>query len=752
MSDVAAQRAGLKFDASALFPIAILISATLVFLLQPIVARLILPLLGGSPAVWTTSMAFFQAALLGGYAYAHLLQRVRSLRLQMIIHGVVLVVAALALPLRVSSGFGEPDVERPILWLLATLVMSVGAPFAALSATAPLVQAWYARTRPREQADQTYRLYAASNIGSLVALLGYPLAVEPLLSLSGQRWIWTVGYGLFVAVLGALALIVSGRGGAALEATTEAGEVGPRPSWRRRGVWVVLAAIPSSLMLGVTSHLTTDVASAPMFWVLPLALYLLTFILAFSDRRILAPDRILMLQVGAAALSLAMLYYTSDSFVLVFLVQLSAFFLAALACHTRLYDLRPDTTHLTEFYLCLSLGGVIGGGFNAFLAPVLFTTVIEYPLVIVLSALALAPASAVDRRALAIWLVAVVLIAGAPLVAYQIGYSDAGLLAMRLCLLTAVPAAILLRRFRILLVSLLAILASCAYLVSDHAQGGAVWRNFFGVVTISDLEDDALKADVRTMTHGTTLHGAQSRDPVTACQPMVYYTPATPIGQVFTTVQARKPAVRVATTGLGAGSVAAFVRPNDRMTFFEIDPLVVELASDPYYFTYTTECAKGSVDYVVGDARLTLAKQPDAAYDIVFFDAFSSDAVPTHLLTREAIQLYLSKTKPDGVIILHLSNRNLQLRDVAMASAVAAGGHVLLQRHAPTEEAEERWESASDVVIVGKTPEALADFRADPRWIAGGGGGARPWTDDYSNLVGPIISQMLEGLGLASDR
>lgn len=752
MTDVAAQREGLKVDASALFPIAIFISATLVFLLQPIVARLILPMLGGSPAVWTTSMAFFQAALLGGYAYAHALQRVRSLRLQMIVHGAVLVIAAIALPLRVSSGFGEPDVERPILWLLATLLLSVGAPFAALSATAPLVQAWYARTRSRETADHTYRLYAASNIGSLFALLGYPLVVEPILSLSGQRWIWTVGYGLFVAVLGALAISVSGRGAVAVDVHTGSVEAGPRPSWRTRGLWVLLAAIPSSLMLGVTSHLTTDVASAPMFWVLPLSLYLLTFILAFSDRRPLGPDRILMLQVGAAALSLAMLYYTSDSFVLVFLVQLSAFFLAALACHTRLYDLRPDTSHLTEFYLCLSLGGVIGGGFNAFLAPVLFTTVVEYPLVIVLSALALAPAGLIDRRAIITWFVAVVLIAGAPVIAYQFGYSDSAVLAMRLCLLAAVPAAVLLRRYRLLLVSLVAILASCAYMVSDHAQGGAVWRNFFGVVTISDLEDEVLEADVRTMTHGTTLHGAQSRDPAASCQPMVYYTPATPIGQVFTTVQASKPAIRVATTGLGAGSVGAFVRPTDSMTFFEIDPLVVELASDPYYFTYTTECAKGPIDYVIGDARLTLSKQPDGAFDIVFFDAFSSDAVPTHLLTREAIQLYLRKVKPDGVIILHLSNRNLQLRHVAMASAIAAGGHVLLQRHTPTDEAADRWESASDVVIVGRTREVLADFRADPRWTEGDGGGARAWTDDYSNLIGPIVGQMMESLGWASER
>lgn len=745
MTDVTAAKTTPVLDESVVFPAAILLSAFLVFSLQPIVGRLLLPSLGGSPAVWTTSMAFFQGGLLVGYAYANQLQRIGSIRLQILSHLAVLIVAATALPLQVSTVLGDPNVERPALWLLITLLISVGAPFAALSATAPLVQAWYARTRRGEAADRTYRLYAASNLGSLAALLGYPLLLEPVMTLTGQRWLWSAGYAVFVALLVGLFLTVRAR---AVAQVPTASTAAPAATWRRRALWTLLAAVPSSLMLGVTSHITTDVASAPLFWVLPLALYLGTFIIAFGDNRI-SDDRLLSIQVVLVALCLSGMYFSEDNFVLQLLIHLAAFTACALACHMRLYSLRPDPAHLTDFYLWLSVGGVLGGGFNAFLAPVLFTTVIEYPAALVLACFALAAAGNLkDRRLLALWAIGIVAAAGAPLIAALRGYDEAAVLGMRLCLLACVPLAFFVRRARLLLMSLVAALAISAFSISDYAQGGAVWRNFFGVVTISDVEDDALSGDVRSMTHGTTLHGAQARNPEIECRPLVYYAPATPIGQVFANLQSRKPALSVAVTGLGAGSVAAFVRPGDRMTFFEIDPLIVELASDPFYFSYTTTCARGAVDYVTGDARLTLARTPAGGYDLVLFDAFSSDAVPTHLLTREAIAMYLSKLRPGGVVVLHLSNRNLQLRDVAIASAEAAGGVTLLQRHSPTEEDSLLWESASDVVLVAKSREDLASFSGDSRWVAGDPSGARPWTDDYSNMVGPMLAQLFENLDL----
>lgn len=744
MTDHAAGGTASKLNASLLFTITIFLSATLVFLLQPIVARLILPLLGGSAAVWTTSMAFFQGGLLVGYAYAHLLQRVGSIRGQVTIHLILLLAAALVLPLRISGMLGEADVDRPIMWLLGTLALSVGAPFAVMSATAPLVQAWYARWREPSEADRTYRLYAASNVGSLLALLSYPLIVEPLLSLSGQRILWTAGYGLFVAVLAVLGLMILRRGSGLVIQDSPAEALPAAPTWRQRAIWIALAAIPSSLMLGLTSHLTTDVASAPLFWVLPLALYLVTFILAFADRRFASDDLMLKMQLVAVALCLALLPFASDNFLLQFVVNLGAFFLSALACHSRLYDLRPHPARLTDFYLCLSLGGVIGGSLNAFLAPVLFTSVIEYPAVLVLSALALVPlAGKIDRRLIAIWIAGVAALAVAPIAVWQWGFTETAVWAMRLSLLAAIPAVFFLRHSRLLVGSILVVLALSANSVSDASQGTR-WRNFFGVVSIADMDDEVYGSEIRTMTHGTTLHGAQARDPEHACEPMVYYTPQTPIGQVFAAEAARKPALNIAVTGLGAGSVAAFVRPADRMTFYEIDPLIIALSSDPDYFSYTAECAKGEVSFVAGDARLTLSKAEPDSYDVILMDAFSSDSVPTHLLTREALQVYLSKLKPDGVVIMHLSNRNLQLRFVAMASAEAAGAHALLQRHTPTAEAEERWESASDVVIFARNPEALAAYRADSRWQPSDPQGARPWTDDYSNIIGPIIGQMVE--------
>lgn len=744
MTDQSAGKAGARPDASVLFTITIFLSATLVFLLQPIVARLILPLLGGSPAVWTTSMAFFQGGLLVGYGYAHLLQRVKSVRGQVTVHLVLLLAAATVLPLQISGFLGEPDVDRPILWLLGTLTLSVGAPFAVMSATAPLVQAWYARWREQSGVDKTYRLYAASNVGSLLALLSYPLLIEPLLSLTGQRYLWTGGYGLFVVVLAVLGLVVLKRGATLLADSGITDSLASAPTWRQRGVWVLLAAIPSSLMLGLTSHLTTDVASAPLFWVIPLALYLVTFILAFADRRFASDDLLLKVQLVAVALSLALLPFSSDNFLLQLVVNLGAFFLSALACHSRLYDLRPHPARLTDFYLCLSLGGVLGGAFNAFLAPVLFASVLEYPAMLVLSALALVPlAGTIDRRLVAVWIASVLALGVAPFAVWQWGFSEEATWAMRLSLLAGIPAVFLLRRSRLLVGSILVVLALSANQVAD-ASGGTRWRNFFGIVTIADLDDEDYGAPVRTMTHGTTLHGAQVRAPEFVCEPLVYYTRASPIGQVFAAEAARKPALNIAATGLGTGSVAAYLRPGDRLTFYEIDPLVIEISSDPDYFSYTSQCAKGEVSFIAGDARLTLSRAEPASYDLILMDAFSSDSVPTHLLTREAIQVYLSKLKPDGVVIMHLSNRNLQLRFVAMASAEAAGAHSMLQRYLPTEEAELLWDSASDVVIFARNPEALAAYRADSRWQPADPQGARPWTDDYSNIIGPIIGQMVE--------
>jgi SAM-dependent methyltransferase len=740
----------------ALFAVTVFASATLVFLVQPMVAKLVLPLLGGSPSVWNTSMAFFQIALLVGYGYAHLLQRIASVRRQAWVHGVALIVAAAALPLRVNELAGPPSSVHPNLWLLAVLTLSIGAPFAVLSATAPLVQAWYARTVGVGEGKEPYVLYSASNLGSLIALLAYPILLEPTMTVHGQRWGWSLGYAAFVLLMGGLALaVLRARDLAPEAASTRA--TNPVP-WRDRLIWVALAAIPSSLMLGVTTHITTDVASAPFLWVIPLALYLTTFIIAFQAKPLISRELTLVLQAAALAACAALLPFKSTFLPLQLFVHLAAFFLTALMCHQALVARRPDPTHLTEFYLWMSVGGVVGGAFNAFLAPVIFTNVWEYPIVLALACLArpwgdwrVAPQAwvmlgvgAVCAIAAPIALTMLPAQFGGRLEVGSLGQDDVVGLVARTLLAAAVIAAFLVRRQALLFFGVVALISMSATAVADRVNNTQSWRSFFGVLVKSETISPKLGGTVRMLAHGTTLHGAQAVDPHWRCQPLVYYTTSTPIGQVFLRQQDERPAgVRIGAVGLGTGSVAAYVRRGDYLTFFEIDPLVVRISSDPKHFSYTTECVQGRVDYVIGDARLTVAQQPVETFDILLIDAFSSDAVPTHLLTVEAVRGYLTRLKPDGVLILHLSNRHLDLIGPAQAVAQAAGGHALLQKRRMVGDAG-FWEADEDALIIAKTPQALAAYAADPRWLASDPTRARPWTDDYTNIPGALWRKLKE--------
>jgi spermidine synthase len=739
----------------ALFAVTVFSSAALVFLVQPMVAKLVLPLLGGSPSVWNTSMAFFQIALLAGYAYAHALQRIPSLRGQAITHIVVLLAAAIALPLRVNGLAGPPSSESPNVWLLSVLALSIGAPFAVLSATAPLVQAWHARTIGAAEGKEPYVLYAASNLGSLLALLAYPLIVEPALTVVAQRYGWSTGYGVFILLIGALALtILRAHAETAMEAPRA---VAPPGAWGERLIWVALAAIPSSLMLGVSAYITTDVASAPFLWVLPLALYLATFIIAFQDKPVISAELTLTLQAATLAACAALLPFRTAFFALQLFIHLGAFFLTALMCHQRLVERRPDPRRLTEFYLCLSIGGVVGGGFNAFVAPVIFNDVLEYPIVLILACLA-RPWGDLHKVPIWIWVMFVLGVTAATLTPVAetfvtphlttrsvVGAFDQAELfdmAMKGVLTLSVICAFVVRGRTLFYTLIIAILSYAAHTAADRADTVRSWRSFFGVLKLSQTSIPALGGPVKMLAHGTTLHGAQAQAPAMRCRPLVYYAPHTPIGQVFGVKQAQSPALRIGAVGLGTGSVAAYVRPGDRLTFFEIDPLVVRISTNPANFSYTTQCAKGPIDYVIGDARLTVAKQPADRFDILLIDAFSSDAVPAHLLTVEAVRGYLTRLKPDGVLILHLSNRNLDLMGPAQAVAFQAGGSALTQKYRPTPAEDKVWESAEDAVIVARNREALAGFVASGRWRAADPSLARAWTDDYTNLAGALYAEM----------
>jgi hypothetical protein len=737
-----------------LFAVAIFTSAALVFVVQPMVTKLVLPMLGGSPAVWNTAMVFFQTALLVGYGYAHLLQKVGSIKTQVGVHLGLLLLAALFLPLGINGWLGDPDPAAPIVWLLATLSLSIGAPFAVLSATAPLLQAWYARVRAgHADGKNPYVLYAASNLGSFLALLSYPVLVEPLTALSEQRLGWSGGYVAFMLMVVALAFVVWSR---RLDRTAEPARlaVSPPMTWREKGMLVLLAAAPSSLMLGVTAHLSTDVASAPFLWVVPLALYLLTFVIAFQARPWIPLNLTLVIQGATGAIVVLLVAFRSANWTMAFGIHLIAFFFAALMCHQLLAARRPPPDRLTEFYLLLSLGGVVGGAFTALVAPVIFDMVWEYPLVLVLVGLARPWGRGRLKGEQIGALVAAALVAASPvLLSLWLNANDSARAAFhagfplamdQLAMVMLVPAAICAFLVRDRALAFTAILLMIA-LSSQWIARGYDWswseRSFFGVMRVANAPDPLMGGDVHVMMHGTTLHGSQARQGHNECAPTLYYNVATPIGQSALMVQARGPA-RIGVVGQGSGAMAAYKRPVDRMTFFEIDPMVDALSRDPAWFTYISKCAEGPIDTVLGDARLTLERQPAGSYDLLIIDAFSSDAVPTHLLTQEAIAGYLSLLKPNGVVLMHLSNRNLDIVRPAIAAAQALGKPSLHQLYYEDPEAADMAEASTEALILSPTDEGLADFRADTRWRTPNPTSVRPWTDDYVNLFGSLWRSM----------
>ena len=742
--------------APALFALAIFTSAALVFVVQPMVAKLVLPMLGGSPSVWNTSMVFFQAALLGGYAYAHALQRVKSMKTQVAVHLALLLAAALFLPLHINGLLGDPDPSAPVAWLLATLALSVGAPFGVLSATAPLLQAWYARVRVGHADGQNpYVLYAASNLGSFLALLAYPVVIEPLMSLSGQRASWSGGYATFMLMVVALAMLVW-RSRIDRSADPAPLATSAPIAWRDKVMLVLLAAAPSSLMLGVTTHLSTDVASAPFLWVIPLALYLLTFVIAFQARPWIPLSFTLTLSGAFGAICVMFVAFRSGSWGTMFLLHLGTVFLLSLMCHQRLAAKRPAPDRLTEFYLLMSLGGVIGGAFTALLAPVIFNMVWEYPLVLVLVAL-FRPRSRAPLKSWEVFAFILALLVCLLPPALSVTFQNHWDLAQKFndivpwrmdrltqFILTGVAiVAFLIRDRTYAYVALLAAISLSAQYIGRGYDWAYSERSFFGVMRVAERPAPRLGGKIQVLLHGTTLHGAQARDPAFACTPMLYYAPQSPLGQAAQVVERRAPGVNIGVVGQGAGAMAAYKRGTDRLTFFEIDPMVDRLARDPRWFTYINGCAQnegpgGTIKTVLGDARLTLGRETAGTYDLLLIDAFSSDAVPTHLLTQEAIAGYLKLLKPTGVLVLHLSNRNLDITGPAEAAARALKVPHLHQLYPEDPNAPPMSQASTEAMILSPTEQGLAEFRSDPRWSSLPETQVRPWTDDYVNLFGSL--------------
>jgi hypothetical protein len=716
------------------------IGASLIFLVQPMFARMATPLLGGAPAVWNVSLVCFQAALLAGYAYAHALSRLASLRAQVLIHAVVLTAGFLCLPLRMSGLFGAPPADPPALWLIGTFAVSIAPPFAALSATAPLIQAWYARSGLSDAADP-YHLYAASNIGSLAGLAAYPLLIEPFTALADQSQGWSVGYALLAAILlySGWSIVQSGRRNAAAgEGAAPAAASASPPAWREKLIWLALSFAPSSLLVGATTHITTDVAAAPFLWAPPLMIYLLTFVIAFSKKPLITHQAAVFLAPLTAAAAGLLLISGVQTTLIAMLADLMALFFIALACHGALNARRPDAKHLTQFYLIMSLGGVLGGAFNALLAPQIFNSVLEYPLMLIGGVALLAIGNAKISRPV---LILLAFAAAAALAAIIIGVMD-----VRpprplfiLFILPAAAAIIMSRRAPLGAAIALALtlpVGAAFDLMRAHWSG----RSFFGVVRIVDMpNDNPAEPGFRFMMHGTTMHGMQSLNPARALIPSTYYGLNGPIGQSFRIFPEAR---QVGVVGLGAGSTACYRTDNQVWRFYEIDPLVVDVATNPANFTYLSAC-QPKADIVLGDARISLAAEPAAKFDLLVLDAFSSDTVPTHLMTKEAMQLYLSRLKPNGVLVFHISNRHLALKPVLSRVVEAAGAHGLFQHYHPKQADRDHGEVSSEVMLVSKSEAQLARARATRLWADAPGDGGRPWTDDYSNIIGAMVERAM---------
>ncbi len=663
-----------------LYAVTIFLSSFLLFLVQPLIARLILPWFGGSAAVWTTCMLFFQALLLAGYAYAHLLTRYATRRFESLMHTALLAVALVTLPIAPSEVWKPSGTEPPVLWILLLLGASVGLPYFLLAANSPLLQAWFSRARPGEN---PYRLFAVSNLGSLVALLGYPFLLEPFVGGAGQVSLWSWLFAAFAVLCAGVAWLTPADKTRHEEATVAA------PMVKRNVVlWLALSATGSLLLLAVTNHLTQNVASVPLLWLAPLTLYLASFIITFEGKGWYRPEWMWSLLL-AWFIGMGWLLVDRD-FEFDLAVQLAVFlpglFIACVFCHGELYRVRPAPSRLTAFYLAVSAGGALGGVLAAVVAPLLFT-----------------------------------------------GYYELGIGLVALALLAV------LRFWRLNLFARYASLAVLAGISACAAYDGMRYqrdvhvatRSFYGVLRVKEYGVPGDESHLRRLVHGAIMHGEQYLHGEQRTMLTTYYHEDSGIGAAIHSLGERP--ARVGVIGLGVGTIAAYGRAGDLYRFYDIDSRVMQIAL--HEFAYLTD-SKAKIELALGDARLTLEREPPRNFDVLAVDAFSSDAIPVHLITREALGVYLKHVKPDGIVAFHVSNRFLDLIPVVARLAKENGVHAVLVRDDPDEEADYR-RSRTDWVLVSRDPAALrrppivargaVEPEDRPEW--------RTWTDDYSNLI-----------------
>jgi SAM-dependent methyltransferase len=673
-----------------LYAITIFLSAFLLFQVEPLIAKLILPWFGGSAAVWVSCMLFFQIALLLGYGYAHFLVRSVPLSRQATVHVVLLVLGLCTLPILPNPGWKPAGNEDPLFRIMGLLAVTVGLPYMLLSSTSPLLQSWYSRSR---EGGMPYRFFALSNLGSMIALLSYPVLVEPYLSNQVQAWAWSGGFVAFAGCCVAVALM-SRKGH--LEAPAMPEDDVPAPHWSVRLLWMALSAVASAMLLAITNHMTQNVAAIPFLWILPLSIYLLTFILCFDSPRWYS--RIVFLPLFAAGLgSLAWFITTQetpDKLIRALAFLSLALFVICMVCHGELARLKPHASHLTGFYLRISVGGAIGGLFVAFLAPRIFNANYELPILVCACAFLalgvfwreLGPMNDKEKRTKIWWGV----------------WAVAGVLSL--------------------------VMAGYLFKSQRSATGGSrlMVRNFYGSLRVSDILEEGIP--VRQLSHGTIDHGEQIMDILRHRWPTTYYGPNSGVGLSIKMFQAKRP-VRIGVIGLGTGTLSTYARQGDYCRMYDINPLVLDIARTQFSFVPQNP---GKVDIVLGDARLSLEKEAPQNFDVLAVDAFSSDSIPIHLLTREAFQIYWRHMKPDGILAVHVSNRYLDLEPIVHLAAESMGKHTAF---IDSDEDDSADVFSSDWVLVAGDAkvfdtEPLKSAKSEPstrRKI-------RMWTDDYSNL------------------
>jgi hypothetical protein len=759
MATAVAQSAGSRLPFRPLFIAIVFLGSFLLFLIQPLVARLVLPVLGGSPSVWNTAMLFYQSALLLGYAYAHGLQRF-SFRVQATCHILLFAAAALTLPIGIRAIGGAETGSAAAMWLLQLLALSIGPVFVAVAAQAPLMQAWFARSGDKDAASPWF-LYAASNAGSLSGLLAYPFLLEPFTHLPTQQMIWSAGYLLLMALmaLGAFGVLKSGAQPPATAPDTVS-QRGARPvTWGRRLHWLLLAAVPSGLMLSTTTHITTDIMAMPLLWVLPLAAYLISFILVFSaagplvTRAAVWAAPIALLLFGAATMLMV-----ERSASVYGLTSLALLLIIATALHGTLAADRPAASKLTEFYLWMAAGGVVGGLFPALIAPQVFDWVYEHPILLLLAAL-LVPAKPITRgigalwtdyglfsRALRVLVAPVMLIFGWVLGAAFEAVDTPTLQVVALGLMCGLSALAVGRPLMFTWCLAMLMLGLGGWQQIDISSiEKARQRSFFGVYTIQNSQSQ----QTRKLLHGTTLHGAQSLVPEKSRMPLTYYAPESGVGLAMQTAPSLfGPKARIGVVGLGTGSLTCYSVPTEDWTLFEIDPLMVELATDPSVFSFVSQC-KPDARIVVGDARLKLADEPASRFDVLVVDAFSSDAIPLHLLTREAFETYRRTLAPNGVLMVHISNRFLDLEPVVAALAKTLGMSARAFAYQPDEAGRAENYNPSLWIALSNDEATMVRFTEETGhsegWLP-----LRPregfptWTDGFASVL-PILKPLTGG-------